>query len=528
MNSPLTATCMHCREPVTDDFVLDNTSLTWRTKEYKKYRENLLLDMEKARLPDTQQYAAAVVNARKLVGDMTTEINRLQALIKPAQVAAAVDTGDSEALASARLAAARVRRAAEITVYGLKNDLSTAKRTRAIAKSVLDLWGRARQGGGVAVGAVAEPVRRPMVKACPANGCRGFLSEEFSCAMCEAKVCKECHEIVTAASASTSASAGDGEAEHTCNPDTVASVKALRAESRPCPTCAASISKIDGCDQMWCTQCQTTFSWRTGLKEAGHTHNPHYYEFMRRNGGMPRAPGDVPGGGAAGMGCGMPDARMIMGMFRQDTAAEYNKLTQGWRHYSQRQLYTTRGWPWPPAHHRYAPADARVPVPLVIAPWAVPEDLSAPLAGDLAYMVALSTYHRHIIHMNRVEAQRLTTVAPDNHDLRVQFMLNDLAEDKMRITLQRRDKAYRKDLAKRQIYDMVYQASTDIFRNLAASVVAATAEAAGGGPAPYHSCYTQLLNLMKYANGCFDRLEGAYTCITQKYHLNPFEVEGGW
>ena len=144
-------------------------------------------------------------------------------------------------------------------------------------------------------------------------------------------------------------------------------------------------------------------------------------------------------------------------------------------------------------------------------------------------MVALSTYHRHIIHMNRVEAQRLhRNAAPDNHDLRVQFMLNDLAEDKMRVSLQRRDKAYRKDVAKRQIYDMVYVASTDIFRNLAASVVAATAEAAGSGPAPYHSCYSQLLNLMKYANGCFDRLEGAYTCITQKYHLNPFEVEGAW
>jgi hypothetical protein len=231
------------------------------------------------------------------------------------------------------------------------------------------------------------------------------------------------------------------------------------------------------------------------------------------------------------MGCGMPDARMIMTMFRQDTAAEYNKLTQGWRHYKERQLYTTRGWPWPPAH-RWRPAGgpAAPVIPVIIEPWTAPEDLSAPLAGDLAYMVALSTYHRHIVHMNQVEARPLNqnAVAPDNHDLRVQFMLNDLTEDKMRITLQRRDKAYRKDVAKRQIYDMVYQAATDIYRNLAASIVAANAEAAGGGPAPYHNCYTQLLNLMKYANGCFERLEGAYTCITQKYHLNPFEIEGGW
>ena len=98
-------------------------------------------------------------------------------------------------------------------------------------------------------------------------------------------------------------------------------------------------------------------------------------------------------------------------------------------------MYTTRGWVWPPPH-RWRPAGgAAAPViPVTIEPWAAPEDLSAPLAGDLAYMVALSTYHRHIIHMNRVEAQRLhQNAAPDNHDLRVQFMLNDLAEDKMRL-----------------------------------------------------------------------------------------------
>ena len=46
------------------------------------------------------------------------------------------------------------------------------------------------------------------------------------------------------------------------------------------------------CDQMWCTQCQTAFSWRTGRIETT-IHNPHYYEWMRRTGGMPRDPNDV-------------------------------------------------------------------------------------------------------------------------------------------------------------------------------------------------------------------------------------------
>jgi uncharacterized protein YutE (UPF0331/DUF86 family) len=50
---------------------------------------------------------------------------------------------------------------------------------------------------------------------------------------------------------------------------------------------------------MWCPQCHTPFSWRTGQKETGVVHNPHYYEWQRKqnNGVAPRAVGDVPCGG---------------------------------------------------------------------------------------------------------------------------------------------------------------------------------------------------------------------------------------
>jgi hypothetical protein len=46
---------------------------------------------------------------------------------------------------------------------------------------------------------------------------------------------------------------------------------------------------------MWCTQCHTAFSWRTGDIET-RVHNPHFFEWQRRtNGGVaPRVPGDVP------------------------------------------------------------------------------------------------------------------------------------------------------------------------------------------------------------------------------------------
>ena len=49
---------------------------------------------------------------------------------------------------------------------------------------------------------------------------------------------------------------------------------------------------------MFCISCQTPFDWETGkIVTKGAIHNPHYYEWMARNGGIPRNPQDIPCGG---------------------------------------------------------------------------------------------------------------------------------------------------------------------------------------------------------------------------------------
>ena len=61
----------------------------------------------------------------------------------------------------------------------------------------------------------------------------------------------------------------------------------------------ADTTVLRNCDQMFCTECHTAFSWTTGMPVNGVIHNPHYYEFLRKqgNGVAPRNAGDVPCGG---------------------------------------------------------------------------------------------------------------------------------------------------------------------------------------------------------------------------------------
>jgi hypothetical protein len=75
----------------------------------------------------------------------------------------------------------------------------------------------------------------------------------------------------------------DGKVEHKCDEGKVATMIVIRKTSKPCPKCGMAISKIDGCDQMFCTvlACQTGFSWRTGLIELGAMHNPEYFKLLR-------------------------------------------------------------------------------------------------------------------------------------------------------------------------------------------------------------------------------------------------------
>jgi len=114
------------------------------------------------------------------------------------------------------------------------------------------------------------------IRPCADGNCKGFLNTNYKCELCEKNTCKDCLDIIV-------------DETHVCHPDAKATAEIIKKDTKYCPSCGTGIYKIDGCDQMFCTTCNTAFSWKTGIIEKGRIHNPHYYEFLRRNGN-----GDIP------------------------------------------------------------------------------------------------------------------------------------------------------------------------------------------------------------------------------------------
>ncbi len=316
-----------CAKPWSEDFLLDVMPRTWMYKEYRAHREKFCLDQERARLPATQEHAKHYVESKRLVQEVQTKMAVIQAQIKalPESIALAqANLIHKEKMNTIRTFCAKL----DISIYydpshnkertRMLDDLSDytqnvvelCKKTlhhnkeykkltqllRTLEKSegysaakwAVTNWGLR---GGHARHHEEDPNKKQwnFTMKCPAMECQGFVGMDWTCGMCSVNVCKDCREVK--------------DHQHVCDPAQIESVKALRKEAKPCPTCAAQISKIDGCDQMWCTLCHTAFSWKTGAIQV-HVHNPHYYEWMRRTGQViPRA--DAPR--AAELECMTPE-----------------------------------------------------------------------------------------------------------------------------------------------------------------------------------------------------------------------------
>jgi hypothetical protein len=233
--------CMECKMGWTPKFLLI-LKKNWLSDIYRPHREKMLCDIEISKIaetmPDAERYKAV-----KAQDKITHDLQKQYAALK-----ATLDKLYDEIHKSHRISS-EIKR-------GVNN----------------------------------KEEKKEFFMPCPAIDCNGLLSTQYKCGICEKFSCHECHEVI-----------GERKTDpHTCDPNNIASAKAIKNETKQCPGCHNRIFRIEGCSQMWCTGCHTAFDWNTGRKVvAERLHNPHWVEYQRNlNGGVaPRAPGDVPCGG---------------------------------------------------------------------------------------------------------------------------------------------------------------------------------------------------------------------------------------
>jgi len=451
---------MFCRTQLPAHFVEENTPSTWWPV-YAAHRASLLFSAEKPLLLADQTRAAAYTTAKALQAELRL---RAQALVRPQKPEAQLT----------RTASARKRMNDAWDAFRLAEQ-AHMDQMGAIQEH---LWAveRTVTNYGRHVDAAPAPVAEAVVP-CPKTECPGTLIDA-TCPLCTTKVCLACRQ--------------PEKADHACNPDDVASVKAVSKETKPCPSCHAVISKVDGCDQMWCTQCHVTFSWLTGQQDNGTTHNPHYYEWRRQNGTL--APIR-----AAPCRQGLLTYRALQDCFSQTTRDAAETLQKGWlarRHFCKQH----------PGHKGLLHGQLVLPE----------EPTDTGLMSAPYYCVALNRYHAEVI-LKRQAANHLRNAAPDNYEARIRFRASEIDEPAFKGIIEAAATKHSRDTTLFQIYDMAFQASADIFIIFRQAIKSKTATVKDA-----HDAFVQLRNLFLYTNTVLKHYGTVFDRSVDKFNTSAF------
>lgn len=233
--------CMNCKTPWNMEFLYENLTRSFVNGDYRKHKTNLMIEIEKSKIPETMPKVEKYIKEQKLqeqIRILRKEISELE----------------------------EQRRIKLHKKYQLEIELTNS--ITGVNSSTAE--------------------RKQFMHKCGNGECKGFLSSQWNCAVCEGKTCSKCFVFIGKENHDT----------HECKEDDVKTAEFIKKDTKPCPQCATPIHKIIGCDQMWCTQCHVAFSWKNGtISHTNNIHNPHYFQFLRNGGQNVRTPGDQHCGG---------------------------------------------------------------------------------------------------------------------------------------------------------------------------------------------------------------------------------------
>ena len=279
------AHCMSCRTGWNREFIDINLTQTFRKGPWRNHLKQMVLIREKALLPSFQKYAAAQKMLRMLAPKMEAAQLEYSASRREAlSIDNEIDAYPSNVAHKADFEEHNQKYMnTYIKMLDTYTQLKIIQAQKEIAKErITDTY---NVHHNIYYNNAVLKEKKEFIMKCVVENCRGFLSSVYKCELCSTYVCKDCMLVKKE----------KHDVSHVCKKEDIESVTLIRKETRPCPKCGIRISKLDGCDQMWCIAdgCETAFSWNTGKVISGTVHNPHYYEWLRRTtGSVPRAPGD--------------------------------------------------------------------------------------------------------------------------------------------------------------------------------------------------------------------------------------------
>ena len=470
--------CMSCHRELQREFLVENFTQKFVTQDWKKHREQIMFQREHALLPMRQPVAEMVRRKDTLKHESEELLKQINEL--------------------------RARQ------YQCQREISNIDyRVR--------MGPAAEANPNPRLGGASAPHAAAFIRPCPntASNCRGFLSTQWKCNLCNMWACKDCHEIKGTTQ----------DAPHECNPDNLASAKLIDAETRPCPKCGARVFKISGCNQMFCTACNDcAFDWVTGRIETI-IHNPHYFEFQRqRNGGQaPRVLGDILCGREVD---NATTHTITMDLFPRE---EISNMIVMWRN-ANRDAYgnisISSQSRWEKFYDdciKFKNVGGRILWTTTTATAA--ENIQANTQKMKCYRQILfrklqfREICRLIIEIRQVTLpQHRVDPLRYNEELGVKYLLGELSEKDFATALQRSDKKMQKSRDIQNILTMVLNTSTDIIFRFAEHLRTSRQGIAQNPNYVFNNAdfaiMDEIRELFNYANTCFGRVSKNYQSTT--------------
>jgi len=234
--------CMNCKKEWSNDFIQNNTTISWFNNEYKNKRKENLFEREKSLL----QTAYPQLKAKRLEIKWKNDKKEIERQI--------------EELQNKKMNLDLMyRHNSQRVLQGLEEQESEELENLNAEEKENYLKSKGNR-------------QVKFIKACPVVNCKGFLSTQYKCELCDTYVCKNCFELKKEKNDET----------HVCDENLVKTIQELLKSSKPCPKCGQGIQKIEGCKHMFCAACKTCFNWDTGDIMKSNS-NPEYNKWVAMN-----------------------------------------------------------------------------------------------------------------------------------------------------------------------------------------------------------------------------------------------------